>query len=135
MINAVHHIGIAVPDVDEASAFYAKRLGLTAVPVEPPAGSTMRFALIRLPGADLELIAPAAPETPITGFLSRRGPGVHHIAFSVTDIRQAMSAGAGRGLKPLTSEPQPGVGGHLTCFFHPRDTLGVLVEYVEEGVH
>jgi methylmalonyl-CoA/ethylmalonyl-CoA epimerase len=133
MIRSLHHIGIAVRDVEQASAFYAERLGITAAPVESPPGSTLRFALISMPGAALEFIAPAADETPITRFLDRRGPGVHHIAFSVGDIKAAMSVAAQRGLKSLTEEPQPGVGGHLTCFFHPADTLGVLVEYVEDS--
>ncbi len=133
MIDSVHHVGIAVPDLAEAIALYTERLGLEAVAVEPPPGSSMHFALIEMPGADIELIAPAGPETPITRFLDRRGPGVHHVAFGVADIISAMAAGAERGLQPLTPDPQPGIGRHLTCFFHPKDTLGVLIEYVEVG--
>jgi methylmalonyl-CoA/ethylmalonyl-CoA epimerase len=131
MIHAVHHLGIAVHDLDEAIAFYRERFGLEAEVVAPPPGSTLRFAVIRLPGAELELMAPAADETPITGFLARRGPGVHHVAFAVDDIRAAMAASAMRGLQPLSVEPLPGVEHTLTCFFHPRATMGVLIEYVQ----
>lgn len=133
MIRAVHHIGIAVSDLDEAMAFYAGRFGLEAEVVAPPPGSTLRFAMIRLPGTELELMAPAADATPISNFLAKRGPGVHHIAFAVDDIAAAMQAGAARGLQPLSAAPLPGVENTLTCFFHPKGTLGVLIEYVQDG--
>ncbi len=133
MIRAVHHIGIAVRDLDEAMTFYAGQFGLEAEIVAPPPGSTLRFAMIRLPGAELELMAPAADETPISNFLAKRGPGVHHVAFAVDDITAAMQTSAARGLQPLSAEPLPGVEHTLTCFFHPRGTLGVLIEYVQDG--
>lgn len=133
MITGLHHVGIAVPDLDEAITLYRRNFGLVASQVEPPPGSNMRFALIRLSSGDIELLAPESDEAPIAKFLGKRGPGIHHLAFGVRDIRRAMASAAERDINPLTVEPQPGILGHQTCFFHPRDCLGVLIEYVEEG--
>jgi methylmalonyl-CoA/ethylmalonyl-CoA epimerase len=131
VIRGVHHIGIAVHDLEAAMTFYERAFDLQAEVVESPPGSTLRFAMIRLPGAEIELMAPAAEHTPISTFLARRGPGVHHIAFGVDDIRSAMAATSERGVQLLDAEPAPGVEDTLTCFFHPRTTLGVLYEYVQ----
>jgi methylmalonyl-CoA epimerase len=132
MIRAVHHIGIAVHDLEEAMALYVRQFGLEAEIVPSPPGSTLRFAMIRLPGAELELLAPAADATPISNFLAKRGPGVHHVALAVDDVTAAMRTSAARGLQPLSDAPLPGVEDTLTCFLHPKGTLGVLIEYVEE---
>ena len=127
----LHHVGIAVRDLDQAVALYAERFGLVAAPGEPPPGSKLRFAMIRLGDVELELMAPRADDSPISRFLERRGEGVHHLALETRDIGSALASAAARGLEGLSPEPLPGVNDTLTCFFHPRSTLGVLYEFVE----
>jgi methylmalonyl-CoA/ethylmalonyl-CoA epimerase len=131
VIRGVHHVGIAVRDLSEAISFYERVLGLEAERVPSPPGSTLTFAMVRLPGAEIELLAEAAAETPISRFLATRGPGVHHVALEVGDIVSAMAATTGRGAQALSETPLPGVDDTLTCFFHPRSTMGVLFEYVQ----
>jgi methylmalonyl-CoA epimerase len=131
-VPRLHHIGIVVRDMDEAIALYAARLGLHAERVEPPAGSLLQFAIIHLGDVELELLASSAAESPIANFLERRGPGVHHLALLTRDVRSAQDAAAARGLERLSPAPLPGINGTLTCFFHPRSSLGVLFEFVED---
>jgi methylmalonyl-CoA/ethylmalonyl-CoA epimerase len=128
----VHHIGIAVRDLDEAIELYAARLGLLAERVEPPAGSVLQFAIVRLGDVELELLATSAADTPVARFLERRGPGVHHLALLTRDISRTQDAAVARGLERLSATPLPGINGTLTCFFHPRSSLGVLFEFVED---
>lgn len=130
MIRGLHHVGIAVADLDAAVEHYRRVFGLAARRPPSPPASRLAFALIPLPGAELELLAEATPETPISKFLASRGPGLHHIAFEVDDIRAAIDALAPHGLEPL-DPPARGIHGTPTCFFHPKATQGVLVEYVE----
>jgi methylmalonyl-CoA/ethylmalonyl-CoA epimerase len=131
LIQVVHHIGIAVRDLQAGIDFYRRAFGLEANIVEPPNGSTLTFAVVRLPGCEVELLAPAAGETPITKFLETRGEGVHHIAFQVEQIDGAMAEARDRGLGALSESALPGIEDTLTCFFHPRQTMGVLYEFVQ----
>jgi methylmalonyl-CoA/ethylmalonyl-CoA epimerase len=128
----LHHVGIAVRDLDEAADLYESRLGLKAERIRPPPGSSLQFALIRLGDVELELLASSVPDSPISHFLERRGPGVHHLALLTPDVRSAQNAAATRGLERLSDTPLPGINGTLTCFFHPRSSLGVLFEFVED---
>jgi methylmalonyl-CoA/ethylmalonyl-CoA epimerase len=128
----LHHVGIAVRDLDEAVDLYQNRLGLTAERIQPPPGSTLQFAIIRLGEVELELLATSVADSTISQFLKRRGPGVHHLALLTHDLRTAQDAAAARGLERLSATPLPGINGTLTCFFHPRSSLGVLFEFVED---
>ena len=131
MIRSLHHVGIAVEDLDVAIDFYLRTFGLEVEPVSAPPGSLLRFALIRLPGAEIELMASEGAETPVARFIARRGPGLHHLAFAVDEIGAAMAEAARRGVAALDPQPAPGVDHTLTCFFHPKATQGVLFEYVQ----
>jgi methylmalonyl-CoA/ethylmalonyl-CoA epimerase len=91
--------------------------------------------MIRLGEVEIELLAPRADDSPISRFLERRGEGVHHLALETRDISRALAAAGARGLEGLSPEPLPGVNDTLTCFFHPRSTLGVLYEFVEPRRH
>lgn len=132
MIRRIHHVGIVVADLDASLERYRRLFGLTATrPLSPP-GSRLSFALVGLPGAELELLAEAAADTPISKFLATRGPGLHHLAFEVEDMSAAVAALEPHGLTPL-EPPARGIHGAPTCFFHPKATQGVLVEYVERA--
>lgn len=125
------HLGIAVGSLGDARALWEARLGLKAAGVEEVPSQRVRVAFLPLPGAKLELLEATAPESPIARHLAKRGPGLHHVAFEVRDIRAAMRDARERGMPPLSGEPARGAGGRLVCFLHPRDAGGVLVELVQ----
>jgi methylmalonyl-CoA/ethylmalonyl-CoA epimerase len=125
------HVGIAVPSLDEARALWEGKLGLAAQGMEEVASQRVRVAFLPLAGVKFELLEPTDPASPIAQHLAKRGEGLHHVAFEVADIRAAMADMRAKAIAPLTPEPSRGAGGKWVCFFHPRDTGGVLVEFVQ----
>jgi methylmalonyl-CoA/ethylmalonyl-CoA epimerase len=125
----IAHVGIAVPDLDAALAFYRDVLGLEPHPAETADGAT----IISLPFGDseVELLAPDAPEGPIAKFLARRGPGIHHICYRVPDLDAALAACRRAGYRLIDETPRTGAGGHRIAFVHPKATAGILLELTE----
>jgi methylmalonyl-CoA/ethylmalonyl-CoA epimerase len=135
-ITAIDHVGIAVPDLDEAIAFYRDNLGLELTHIENNDDQGVREAMMRPAGDDgtgtaVQLLAPLGPGTTIAKFLDRRGPGVQQVAVRVTDIEAASEALRAKGLRVLYEQPKRGTENSLTNFVHPKDTGGVLIELVE----
>ncbi len=128
----LHHVGIAVADLEAARARWA-RLGyrLEAEGAVPAQG--VRVAMLAAPGggARIELLAPSGPDTPVGRFLARRGEGLHHLAFAVPDVAKALAELESAGARLVDRAPRPGFGGHLVAFVHPSAFGGVLVELVE----
>jgi len=133
LLLAVDHVGIAVPDMDEALAFYAATFGLHAVHEEVNADQGVREAMLAVgDGAtQLQLLAPLSPESALARFLDRSGPGLQQLAYRVTDVLQASAVLRERGLRLLYDEARPGTAGSRINFVHPKDAGGVLVELVE----
>ena len=131
----IDHVGIAVPDLDEAVAFYAAAFGLTCVHEETNHEQGVREAMLAVgPDADgprLQLLAPASPESAIAKFLDRSGPGLQQLAYTVRDVEATSAALRSRGLRLLYDEPKRGTSGSRINFVHPKDAGGVLVELVE----
>jgi methylmalonyl-CoA/ethylmalonyl-CoA epimerase len=125
----IAHVGIAVPDLDAALAFYRDVLGLEPHPAETADGAT----IISLPFGDseVELLAPDAPEGPIAKFLARRGPGIHHICYRVPDLDAALAACRRAGYRLIDDTPRTGAGGLRIAFVHPKATAGILLELTE----
>ena len=125
----IAHVGIAVPDLDAALAFYRDVLGLTPHPPEQADGST----IVSLPfgESDVELLAPLAPDGPIARFLARRGPGIHHICYRVADLDAALAACRTAGYRLIDEAPRTGAGGRRIAFVHPKATAGILLELTE----
>jgi methylmalonyl-CoA/ethylmalonyl-CoA epimerase len=135
-VTAIDHVGVAVPDLDEAIAFYRDTLGLELAHVEVNEGQGTREAMMRAPGDEgtgtaVQLLAPLAPDTTIGKFLDRKGPGVQQVAYRVTDIEAATEALRAKGLRVLYDEPITGTANSKANFVHPKDTGGVLVELVQ----
>jgi methylmalonyl-CoA/ethylmalonyl-CoA epimerase len=135
-VTAIDHVGIAVPDLDEAIAFYRDTLGLELTHVETNEGQGVREAMMRAPGdsdtgSAVQLLAPLSPDTAIGKFLDRKGPGLQQLALRVTDIEAAADALRANGLRVLFEKAKPGTEHTLTNFVHPKDTGGVLIELVE----
>jgi methylmalonyl-CoA/ethylmalonyl-CoA epimerase len=133
MILSIDHVGIAVPDLDDAIAFYARVFGLTATHIEENPEQGVREAMLSAPegGAMVQLLAPLRPDSPIGKFLDRSGPGIQQMAYTVDDIRATADAMRSEGVRLLYDEPKIGTGGALINFVHPKDAGGVLVELVE----
>ncbi len=133
LLLAVDHVGIAVPDLDEALAFYADTFGLHAVHEEVNEEQGVREAMLSVGDGTtrVQLLAPLSPDAPIARFLDRSGPGLQQLAYRVTDVAEAAAVLRERGLRLLYDEPRRGTAGSRVNFVHPKDAGGVLVELVE----
>ncbi len=127
---AVDHIGVAVPSLDDGLRLY-RRLGLELAGVEEVPEQGVRVAFLPAGETRIELLEPLNDGSPIARHLARRGPGLHHVALSVPDIRAAMAELREAGFELLSDEPQPGAHGCLICFVHPRSAGGVLLELTQ----
>ena len=125
----IAHVGIAVPDIETALAFYRDVLGLEPHPPEVADGAT----IVALPfgEAEVELLAPRDADGPIARFLARRGPGIHHVCYRVPDLDAALAACRARGSRLIDETPRTGAGGRRIAFVHPKATAGILLELTE----
>ena len=131
----IDHVGIAVPDLDQAVAFYAENFGMHCVHEETNQEQGVREAMLAVgpdpSGPRLQLLAPAGPDSAIARFLDRSGPGLQQIAYTVRDVEVTSAALRARGLRLLYETARPGTAGSRINFVHPKDAGGVLVELVE----
>jgi methylmalonyl-CoA/ethylmalonyl-CoA epimerase len=134
-VLAVDHVGIAVPDLDAAIAFYASTFGLVATHEEVNEEQGVREAMLSAPGdtggAAVQLLAPLRPDSAIGKFLDRNGPGIQQMAYRVADIEATSAALRAKGVRLLYDEPRRGTADSRINFVHPKDAGGVLVELVE----
>jgi methylmalonyl-CoA/ethylmalonyl-CoA epimerase len=131
----IDHVGVAVPDLDEALKFYAETFGMHCVHEETNQDQGVREAMLAV-GADgsgprIQLLAPVSPDSAIAKFLDRAGPGLQQLAYTVADVEAVSAALRARGLRLLYDEPRRGTAGSRINFVHPKDAGGVLVELVE----
>ena len=133
LFTHIDHVGIAVPDLDEAIAFYARAFGMAVVHEEVNEEQGVREAMLAVGdgAARVQLLAPLRPDSAIARFLDRTGPGVQQVAYGVRDVAAASEALRERGLRLLYDAPRRGTAGSLINFIHPRDAGGVLVELVQ----
>lgn len=135
-VTAVDHVGIAVPDLDAAIAFYRDNFGMTNVHEEVNEEQGVREAMLRAPGdtgdgAAIQLLAPLNAESTIAKFIGRSGPGLQQLALRVTDVEAAAAALRAGGLRVLYETARRGTSDSRVNFVHPKDAGGVLVELVE----
>ncbi|NWF80035.1 MAG: methylmalonyl-CoA epimerase [Chloroflexi bacterium] len=132
MFTHVDHIGFAVADVEAGIAFYSQAFGLTEWERISLPERHMAVGVARLGDTLLELIAPTSEEAAFARFLRDKGPGVHHIAYRVDDIRAALAELQARGVPLIDKEPRPGIHDTLIAFVHPKaGGQGVLIELVQ----
>jgi methylmalonyl-CoA/ethylmalonyl-CoA epimerase len=128
MKAVLDHIGIAVKDLDESLALFRDAFGLELDAPEEVPSQRVRAHFIPVGEAALELLEPTAPDSPIARFVEKRGPGLHHVALRVDDIRAALAHLKARGVRLIDEEPRPGAHHSLVAFIHPASAHGVLVE-------
>jgi methylmalonyl-CoA/ethylmalonyl-CoA epimerase len=135
-VTAIDHVGIAVPDLDEAISFYEKTFGLRLAHQEINEEQGVREAMVRAEGdagtgTAIQLLAPLRPDSTIAKFLDTRGAGLQQLAYRVTDIEAVSEALRAKGLRLLYDAPKRGTANSRVNFVHPKDAGGVLVELVE----
>lgn len=127
------HVAIAVPDLEAAIATFSSILGSSVSGRERVESEQVNVAFFELGSARLELLEPTAPDSPVGRFLSKRGPGLHHIALAVPDIEAALKRCRAAGVETVGDAPRPGAAGRQVAFLHPRSTGGVLLELSVPG--
>lgn len=131
MTLLLDHVAIATPDLDEGAAPYLA-LGLSPEgPDEEVAAQGVRVRTFLAGETLIELLSPTRPDSPIAGFLARRGPGLHHTAYRVPDLEAEMTRLRAQGAHFLADTPSPGRGGTRVAFLHPKWGAGTLIELVE----
>ncbi|MCX6377027.1 MAG: methylmalonyl-CoA epimerase [Armatimonadetes bacterium] len=128
MLKNLDHIGIVVEDLDAAVAQYTAVFGFSLHEVTDQRAQGMRIASLRLGELVVELMESTSPEGVLAAFREKRGTGVHHLAYRVSDIHGDLRLLQERGIKAIDNEPRRGGGGNLIAFLHPKDTGGVLME-------
>lgn len=133
LFTAIDHVGIAVPDLDEAIAYYRDTFGLRVTHEETNEEQGVREAMLAVgdSGSHIQLLAPLNEESTIAKFIQRSGPGMQQLAYRVTDVEAVSTILRERGVRLLYDAARRGTSGSMINFIHPKDAGGVLVELVE----
>ena len=127
----VDHIGIATRQIDEALALWRDVLGLEIESTEEVTEQGVRVAMLPIGDTHIELLEPLNQDSPVGKFLEKRGPGIHHVAIRVTDIKAELARLKEKGTRLIDETPRVGAGGCLVAFVHPASANGVLLELVQ----
>lgn len=128
-ISHIEHIGIAVDNLDEAIAYYEGTLGLKCYAVEEVVDQKVKTAFFQVGDTKIELLESTDPEGPIGKFIEKKGAGVHHLAFAVDNVNEALATVESKGVKLIDKQKRKGAEGLNIGFLHPKSTLGVLTEF------
>jgi methylmalonyl-CoA/ethylmalonyl-CoA epimerase len=131
--SGIHHVGVAVGDLDAAVETYERLLGGTVERRSRIEDQGVEAASVRVGESRVELLSPLGEDTPVGRFLARRGPGMHHVAYEVADIRAALAELAAAGAELIDAAPRRGIFGLEVAFVHPESVHGVLSEVVSRG--
>ena len=131
--RGIHHVGLAVVDLDEAVRTYERLFGGRLEHRARVEDQGVEAASIRVGGSRVELIAALADDTPVGRFIAQRGPGMHHVAYEVDDVRSALAQLTEAGADLIDAEPREGMFGLEVAFVHPESVHGVLSEVVSRG--
>ena len=133
MLKKISHIGIAVHSLDEALPFYRDTLGMVFRGIEEVAEQMVKVAMLQIGESNIELLEPTGPESPVARFLEKNGPGIHHLAYEVDDIGQAIARLEREGARMIDKTPRSGAHGTRIAFIHPKSSRGVLTEICQAG--
>lgn len=132
MLNELDHVGIVVGDLEEAIRMYTTLFGFSLRGRERVETQGMEIATVVLGSLKVELLHSTSETGALSSFLTKRGPGVHHLAYRVRDIERSLSAMKDAGIRLIDERPRPGSDNALVAFLHPKDTGGVLIEFCEQ---
>lgn len=133
IVRGLHHVAIAVESLEAARAVYEGALGLAAGEVEYVEDQKVNVLVLHAGTQRIELVEPAGADSPISGFLAKRGGGLHHLAWKVDDVGKAIAELKSKGVRMIDEAPRPGAHGTRIAFVHPKSTGGVLMELVQEA--
>jgi len=128
----IEHIGIAVKSLDEAIPYYEKLLGSACYAIEEVADQHVRTAFFKIGQTKIELLESTSPEGPVGKFIEKKGEGMHHIAFAVDGLENALEKVKEQGIRLIDEQPRKGAEGLHIAFLHPKSTFGVLTELCED---
>jgi methylmalonyl-CoA/ethylmalonyl-CoA epimerase len=131
MLDRIDHIGVAVEDLDAALALYEGTLGMPLVHRETVTEQGVEAVLLDVGDGHVELLAPLGPDTPVGKFLAKKGPGLHHVAYAVTDIEATLASLKDAGVALIDETPRVGIRQSRVAFVHPKSTGSVLTEIVQ----
>lgn len=127
-IKKIDHLGIAVPNLNDAIALYTSLLGKGPEHIEEVADQKVKAAFFSVGESNLELLEPTAPDSPISKFLEKRGGGIHHLCVEVDDLDACLADYKVQGVTLIDQVPRQGAHGKRVAFVHPKSTGGVLIE-------
>jgi methylmalonyl-CoA/ethylmalonyl-CoA epimerase len=128
--RGIHHLGVAVEDLDEALSTYERLFGAELEQRATVPDQGVEAAAVLVGAGRVELLEPLEPDTPVGRFLAKRGPGMHHVAFEVEDVEAAVTRLAEAGAEMIDERPRAGLFGLQVAFVHPDSVHGVLAEVV-----
>ena len=131
-MNKIEHLGIAVKDLETSNEVFAKLLGTAHYKEEEVASEGVKTSFFKMGDSKIELLEATKPDSPIAKFIEKRGEGIHHIAFDVSDIKSEIERLKKEGFVVLNEEPKQGADNKLVAFLHPKTTNGVLIELCQE---
>jgi methylmalonyl-CoA/ethylmalonyl-CoA epimerase len=130
MLRKIHHVGVVVPNLEQAMALWRDLLGLTLTKSETVQVQGVKAALLQAGESEIELLEPLSPDNGVGKVLARRGGGLHHVCFETEDVARELEGAKAKGIQLIDQQPRPGLAG-MICFLHPKATRGVLVEYAQ----
>ncbi|MCD4745279.1 MAG: methylmalonyl-CoA epimerase [Bacteroidales bacterium] len=131
-LTHIEHIGIAVKNLNDSISYYENVLGLKCYAIEEVKEQKVKTAFFHIGQTKIELLESTAPEGPIGKFIEKKGEGLHHIAFAVTNIENALQETEAKGITLIDKKPRKGAEGLDIAFLHPKATYGVLTEFCEK---
>jgi methylmalonyl-CoA/ethylmalonyl-CoA epimerase len=131
-MEKIEHIGIAVKDLEAANLVYTKLFGKAPYKTETVESEGVSTSFFRIGESKIELLEATKEDSAIAKFIEKKGEGIHHIAYAVTDIKKEMERMRAEGFIVLNDKPKKGADNKLVCFLHPKSTNGVLIELCQE---
>ena len=132
MIKKIEHLGIAVENIDESLKIYEKLLGTNCYKIEEVESEGVKTAFLQIGESKIELLEATNPSSPIAKFLSKKGKGIHHIAFNSSDIDEDIKRLKSEGFELIHQTPKDGADNKKIAFLHPKSTDGILVELCQD---
>ena len=131
-LTEIDHVAIAVRDLDAATAWYEQTLGATVAHRERIESDGVEEALLKVADSYVQLLTPTREDSPVAKYLDRKGEGIHHVGYRVTDCAAALEAMKAAGATTIDAAPRPGSRGTTVAFVHPKSGFGTLIELVQE---
>ena len=132
LLTEIDHVAIAVNDLEAAVDYYQRAFGATVDHREVVESDGVEEALLKVADSYVQLLTPTRPDSPVAKALEKRGEGLHHVGYRVTDCGEALRSMVAAGAKPIDEAPRPGSRGTTVAFIHPKGSFGTLIELVQE---